>query len=192
VEKMRVKFSIEQGVLHGATQLTSTNFNARPSDCAIELLVVHNISLPPGQFGGGYVVDFFHNNLDRTKHPYFEKIADLQVSAHLFISRTGDTTQFVNFEQRAWHAGVSSFNGRKNCNDFSIGIELEGTDELAYERIQYQRLADISYLLQQAYPMISAATTLGHCDIAPVRKTDPGKVFDWVLYGKLWADLKGS
>ena len=148
----------------------------------ISLLVIHNISLPPGKFGGGHVEEFFQNILDPQAHPYFDEIKELKVSSHLFIDRDGSITQFVPFDKKAWHAGVSNFNGRENCNEFSIGIELEGTDELEYTRQQYDSLVEVSRELMVLYPLITKDNIVGHCDIAPGRKTDPGKAFDWDLY----------
>lgn len=160
----------------------SPNCNPRPSGQKISLLVIHNISLPPGEFGTGCVNDFFCNQLDSSRHPYFASIAELKVSAHLFIARTGAVTQFVPFAARAWHAGASVFNGVENCNDYSIGIELEGCDNIAYTDAQYAALAQVTRQLQQAYPDISRDHIVGHCDIAPGRKTDPGAAFDWSRY----------
>ena len=148
----------------------------------ISLLVIHNISLPPGKFGGGHVEEFFQNILDPQAHPYFDEIKELKVSSHLFIDRDGSITQFVPFDKKAWHAGVSNFNGRENCNEFSIGIELEGTDELEYTHQQYDSLVEVSRELMALYPLITKDNIVGHCDIAPGRKTDPGKAFDWDLY----------
>jgi AmpD protein len=148
----------------------------------ISLLVIHNISLPPGKFGGGHVEEFFQNILDPQAHPYFDEIKELKVSSHLFIDRDGSITQFVPFDKKAWHAGVSNFNGRENCNEFSIGIELEGTDELEYTQQQYDSLVEVSRELMVLYPLITKDNIVGHCDIAPGRKTDPGKAFDWDLY----------
>jgi AmpD protein len=148
----------------------------------ISLLVIHNISLPPGKFGGGHVEEFFQNILDPQAHPYFDEIKELKVSSHLFIDRDGSITQFVPFDKKAWHAGVSNFNGRENCNEFSIGIELEGTDELEYTQQQYDSLVEVSRELMVLYPLITKDNIVGHCDIAPGRKTDPGKAFDWNLY----------
>ena len=148
----------------------------------ISLLVIHNISLPPGKFGGGHVEEFFQNILDPQAHPYFDEIKELKVSSHLFIDRDGSITQFVPFDKKAWHAGVSNFNGRENCNEFSIGIELEGTDELEYTHQQYDSLVEVSRELMVLYPLITKDNIVGHCDIAPGRKTDPGKAFDWDLY----------
>ena len=148
----------------------------------ISLLVIHNISLPPGKFGGGHVEEFFQNILDPQAHPYFDEIKELKVSSHLFIERDGSITQFVPFDKKAWHAGVSNFKGRENCNEFSIGIELEGTDELEYTQEQYDTLVEVSRELMVSYPLITKGNIVGHCDIAPGRKTDPGKAFDWDLY----------
>lgn len=173
------------GWLQEAVRCPSPNFNRRPDGMPIELLVIHNISLPPGEFGGGWVQRFFQNNLDPNSHPYFSAIAEMQVSAHLFIERNGGVTQFVSFLNRAWHAGVSRYGERDNCNDFSVGIELEGTDELAYTAQQYKVLADVTQQLLAAYPSLSSANITGHSDIAPGRKTDPGPAFDWVLYRQM-------
>jgi len=166
-----------QGVCH----CPSPNFNARPSD-EISLLVIHNISLPPGQFGTGKVQEFFQNQLDVTEHPYFEGIIDLRVSAHFLIERDGRVTQFVSCLDRAWHAGISSFEGRETCNDFSLGIELEGTDEQPFTDAQYQALTALTRQLQAAYPAITSNRICGHSDVAPGRKTDPGPAFDWMRF----------
>ena len=163
----------------------SSNFNTRPGCDSPDLLVIHNISLPPGEFGGGHIEGFFCNELDSALHPYFAEICHLKVSAHLLIDRLGHLTQFVSFLDRAWHAGVSSFQGRENCNDFSIGIELEGTDELPYTEKQYQVLVAVTQVLMRQYPGITAERVVGHCHIAPDRKTDPGDAFDWDLYKTL-------
>lgn len=157
----------------------SPNFGARPEGAEISLLVVHNISLPPGQFGGPEIEDFFCNRLDPSAHPYFESIAGVEVSAHLLIRRDGAVLQFVNLLDRAWHAGRSSFQGQQECNDFSIGIELEGTDETPYTPEQYQKLACLAQLIMVAWPAVTADRIAGHSDIAPGRKTDPGPAFDW-------------
>lgn len=175
---------IKNGWWQSAAQLPSPNFNDRPDSSDISLLVIHNISLPPQQFGGPYVEDFFLNRLQADVHPYFQEIKDLQVSAHVLIKRTGEVTQFVNFEARAWHAGASCFDGRDNCNDFSIGIELEGSDDIPYTDAQYQRLSEISLDIMRAYPKITVERITGHQDIAPGRKTDPGDAFDWSRYKK--------
>ena len=179
---MKQKFSIESGVVGGALQVPSPNFNVRPENESVSLLVLHNISLPPGQFGGGYVERFFQNQLPVDDHPYFEEIKDLQVSAHLFITRQGQVTQFVNLNDRAWHAGQSSFEGVPDCNDYSIGIELEGTDMLAYTDLQYAALTALTQAIQSAYPEIELSRITGHEHIAPIRKTDPGPAFEWERY----------
>lgn len=166
------------GWCQGIRHCPSPNFNARPS-AEISLLVIHNISLPPGQFGGGQVQAFFQNRLVTEDHPYFASIASLTVSAHFLIERDGAITQFVSCRERAWHAGVSCFDGREQCNDFSLGIELEGTDELPFSEAQYQSLIELTRHLQAAYPAITLARICGHSDIAPGRKTDPGLAFDW-------------
>jgi len=167
--------------LEGARICDSPNFSDRLSE-EISLLVIHNISLPPGQFGNNFVDQFFTNKLDPNKDPYFEEIYEMKVSSHLFIDREGLLTQFVPFDRAAWHAGVSEFKGRDNCNEFSIGIELEGTDDLEYSSNQYKTLIEVTKALMEAYPNISADNIVGHQDIAPVRKTDPGEAFDWDLY----------
>ncbi len=172
-----MKIDQTTGLLDTAKYLPSPHCNERPSD--IDMIVVHNISLPPAEFGTGWVEKFFCGKLDHSAHPYFETIKELKVSAHLFISRLGVITQFVPFQMRAWHAGVSGFDGKENCNDFSIGIELEGTDDSPYETIQYQKLADLIQILQKTYPAITRQRIVGHSDIAPGRKTDPGPSFDW-------------
>jgi AmpD protein len=163
----------------------SPNRDARPAGTDTELLVIHNISLPPGHFGGPWVDLLFHNRLPAKAHPYFAQIADLRVSAHFFITRTGQILSYVPIEERAWHAGRSSFEGRPACNDFSIGIELEGTDDLAYTQAQYQQLARLTRAIQLRYPLIRRDRILGHSDIAPQRKTDPGPAFDWALFHRL-------
>ncbi|AJO76550.1 MULTISPECIES: 1,6-anhydro-N-acetylmuramyl-L-alanine amidase AmpD [Pseudomonas] len=169
------------GWCHGVRHCPSPNFNARPAN-EISLLVIHNISLPPAQFATGKVQEFFQNRLDVTEHPYFAGIADLRVSAHFLIERDGSVTQFVSCLDRAWHAGVSWFDGRDSCNDFSLGIELEGTDELPFTDAQYDALVCLSRQLLQAYKAITPQRICGHSDIAPGRKTDPGPGFDWERY----------
>jgi AmpD protein len=159
--------------------LPSPNCDERPKDTVINLLVIHSISLPPGQFGTGDVAHFFCNQLDFSRDPYYATLVDLKVSSHLFIDRLGAITQFVPFEKRAWHAGKSSFQGRENCNDFSIGIELEGTDTQCYEKAQYKQLARVINTLREYYPEILRRRIVGHADIAPGRKTDPGTSFEW-------------
>ena len=168
-----------EGLADGAEYIPSPNCDERPADSAVELLVIHNISLPPGVFGGDAVIDLFLNRLDPQAHPYYETIATLRVSAHFFIRRDGALLQFVPCGKRAWHAGQSSWRGRERCNDFSVGIELEGADDLAYSDAQYECLAVLARALQARYPI---AGSVGHCDIAPGRKTDPGPLFDWRRY----------
>lgn len=157
----------------------SPNQDERPDVNDIAGIVIHNISLPPGEFGGGWINDLFLNKLDPKAHPYFEEISDLRVSAHLLIRRDGELIQYVPFYQRAWHAGTSSWNGREQCNDFTIGIEMEGCDDNAFEKKQYQQLAEIIQLLCKTYPKLGLANIKGHQEIAPERKTDPGPNFDW-------------
>lgn len=173
---------LESHWLANVRRVPSSNVNERPGDKAINLLVIHNISLPPGEYGGGFVEQFFTNSLDHNAHPYFKTIKDLQVSSHLFIRRNGEVIQFAPFDQRAWHAGASCFEGEENCNDFSIGIELEGVDDKPYENIQYDVLARISRALMKKYPGITPERICGHCDIAKGRKTDPGPAFDWLRF----------
>ena len=166
----------QAGWLEGAVRVPSPNCDVRPPGEIITLVVVHNISLPPGEFGGPGVEALFTNQLDPAAHPYFEKITDLRVSAHFFIRRDGHLMQFVPCALRAWHAGVSSWQGRERCNDYSIGIELEGTDEAPFTESQYVSLNQLLSELRRAYPIAAVA---GHSDIAPGRKTDPGPCFDW-------------
>jgi len=167
------------GVLAEADYQPSPNCDPRPEESDINLIVIHNISLPPGEFGGPYIQQLFTNALDPDEHPYFAEIHQLEVSAHLLIRRDGSLVQFVPFDQRAWHAGVSCYEGQERCNDFSIGIELEGTDDQAYEEIQYQQLGQVIETLLQTYPGLAKTRITGHCDIALGRKTDPGPAFDW-------------
>ncbi|HIA08768.1 MAG TPA: 1,6-anhydro-N-acetylmuramyl-L-alanine amidase AmpD [Chromatiaceae bacterium] len=167
------------GILQPARQLESPNQNARPPQCSIDLLVIHGISLPAGKFGGTCIDELFTNCLDPAQDPSFSELCHLKVSTHLLIRRDGELVQYVPFLRRAWHAGESSFQCRECCNDFSIGIELEGTDETPYDDAQYDALGEVAALLMQTYPGITPQTTVGHCDIAPERKTDPGPAFDW-------------
>lgn len=162
--------------------MPSPNFGPRPDNCSPDLLVIHNISLPPGQFGSDCIERLFTNCLDWDEHPFFAEIRGAQVSAHLLIERTGELLQFVDLDERAWHAGQSCFAGRDNCNDFSIGIELEGTDDTPYTDEQYWVLVAVTRALQARYKGISDDRIVGHSDIAPGRKTDPGPGFDWVRY----------
>lgn len=166
----------DRGMLEGARHIASPNCDVRPADARVELIVLHNISLPPREFGGPGIIDLFLNRLPRDAHPYYAGIADLKVSAHFLIRRDGEILQFVPCVQRAWHAGVSLWRGRERCNDFSVGIELEGADDIAYEAAQYHALRTLLKALIERYPV---RDVVGHSDIAPGRKTDPGPSFDW-------------
>lgn len=171
--------------LSGLRHTPSPNQDARPDPSDVSLLVIHNISLPPEEFNTPHVEALFLNQLDPQAHPYFEEIAELRVSAHLFIQRDGQAQQFVALDQRAWHAGASHFEGRERCNDFAIGIELEGTDHIPYTQPQYQQLVDLTRRIQAIYPKITPQRISGHQDIAPGRKTDPGPAFDWARYREM-------
>lgn len=175
-------FIDSRGWFEAAEHCPSPNYGLRPEGCEISLLVIHNISLPPGQFGGRYIHELFCNCLDCDAKPEFEELRDVKVSSHLLIDRQGGLTQFVSTQARAWHAGVSFFNGLSNCNDFSVGIELEGTDDVPYTPLQYEQLAQVTKALMARYPLISTERIVGHSDIAPGRKTDPGPAFDWTHY----------
>lgn len=175
------------GIITSATQRNSPNRDPRPAGCAIDLLVIHNISLPPGEFGGPWIDDLFMNRLDPSAHPYFTAIASRQVSSHLLIRRDGELIQYVPLQMRAWHAGESCFDDRAGCNDFSIGIELEGSDDCPFTDTQYTTLARVTREIQRRYPTITADRITGHSDIAPGRKTDPGPEFDWERYKGLIA-----
>lgn len=166
-------------MLEGARPVPSPNQDARPAGCVPELVVLHGISLPPGEFGGPWVEALFTNRLDPAAHPYFAAIAGLRVSCHLFLRRDGELVQFVPLGARAWHAGDSAFGGRRRCNDFSIGIELEGVDDTPYTPAQYAGLEALIPALMRAYPAITPHRVVGHCHVAPHRKTDPGPAFDW-------------
>ena len=172
---------VDTGLLDVAEQIPSPNQDDRPEACDPDLIVVHSISLPPGEFGGAYIEQLFTNRLDPRAHPYFGEIAGLEVSAHLLIRRGGELIQFVPFHRRAWHAGDSSFEGRDRCNDFSIGIELEGTDDGDFTDAQYRVLVDVVEALSETYPSLSPPRIAGHSEIAPGRKTDPGPGFDWEM-----------
>lgn len=165
----------------------SPNFNPRPVSCVPELIVIHNISLPPGCFGAGDIEALFCNTLDCGRDPFYETLRGLQVSAHFLLDRAGALTQFVSCADRAWHAGVSSWCGRSDCNDYSIGIELEGTDHGIYEDLQYASLVRLIMGLRQQIPSLAGGAIVGHSDIAPGRKTDPGRAFDW---GRLRQSLR--
>jgi AmpD protein len=173
-----------EGRLLRALQISSPNQDERPEGADVSLLVVHNISLPPGEFGGPAVVDLFLNRLDLDTHPYYQGLRGLEVSSHFLIRRSGELIQFVPCERRAWHAGASRWRGRERCNDFSIGVELEGSDHVAYTDAQYVELAHLTRDLCARYSIQDIA---GHSDIAPGRKTDPGPFFDWVRYRSLIA-----
>jgi AmpD protein len=174
-----LQVDVASGWLQGVNRVESPNFNQRPPGVVADLIVVHGISLPPGEFGGPWIDRLFCNTLRPDIHPYFAKVAGNPVSAHLLIRRGGEVTQYVPFHQRAWHAGNSNYAGRTGCNDFSIGIELEGTDTVPYEDAQYAMLAKVIGVLCAAYPELTPERIVGHSDIAPGRKTDPGISFDW-------------
>ena len=170
---------INDGLFAGANYVESPNQSDRVGGSAIDLLIIHNISLPPGQYGTGCVDQLFCNSLDSSAHPFFEEISGLRVSAHLLIDRLGSVTQFVPLFKKAWHAGDSVFEGRASCNDYSVGIELEGTDFEPFTDEQYQALVGVTKLLLQEYPCLNSKRIVGHSDVAPGRKTDPGPYFDW-------------
>jgi N-acetyl-anhydromuramoyl-L-alanine amidase len=176
------------GLLAGVRQVLSPHFDARPKDVAPELVVVHGISLPAGEFGGPWIDHLFTGNLPAEAHPSFRETATLRVSAHALIRRDGSITQYVPFGMRAWHAGQSQYQGRSGCNDFSIGIELEGTDTIPYTDAQYESLAALVGALLSTYHTLSAERIAGHSDIAPGRKTDPGPVFEWARFRHLLAE----
>jgi N-acetyl-anhydromuramoyl-L-alanine amidase len=178
-EGQELQVDLESGLMRGARQVPSPNYDARPPGVEADLIVVHGISLPPGDFGGPWIEQLFLNTLPLDMHPYFAEIGELRVSSHLLVARDGALTQFVKFTDRAWHAGQSSYNGRAACNDFSIGVELEGVDTLDYEAAQYDTLAEVVSALCDAYPRLSTDRVVGHSDISPGRKTDPGPAFDW-------------
>jgi AmpD protein len=175
------------GWLKGARRLESPNSDDRPPGIQPDLIVVHGISLPPGRFGEGWIDRFFLNELPAAADPYFATIADLKVSAHVLVARDGELTQYVSFNRRAWHAGKSLHCGRTGCNDFSVGIEVEGEDHVPYEPAQYASLARVIRALRRAYPTLRRADVVGHSDIAPGRKTDPGPSFDWPKLRRLLA-----
>ena len=176
-----VNFTLDtgRGLLDWARQVTSPNCDDRPAGVEADLIVLHGISLPPGEFDGPWIDLLFTNALPRDSHPYFATVADLRVSAHLLVRRTGEVVQYVPFHRRAWHAGASSWQGRERCNDYSIGIELEGTDHLPYDSTQYAMLARVIAALCRSYPGLTPERVVGHSDVAPGRKSDPGPSFDW-------------
>jgi len=182
-----MKVDTGTGLLDTARHLASPNHDARPAPGIIDLLVIHGISLPPGEFGGPHIDALFTNSLDPDIHPYFRAIQGMQVSSHVLVRRDGAITQYVPFHQRAWHAGESCFDNRSRCNDFSIGIELEGSDDVPYTGAQYAALAELVQALIRAYPALGLERIIGHSDIAPGRKTDPGPAFDWVHFRTLLA-----
>ena len=187
-EAKPLKYTVSPGVglLRPGTQSPSPNQDDRPARVEPELIIIHSISLPPGEFGGPHVRELFTNCLDWDAHPYFAELRGLKVSAHLLICRDGVVYQFVPFGRRAWHAGESTFRGRSCCNDFSIGIELEGENETPYTDEQYQHLVAVIQALCECYPELSARHIAGHCDVSPGRKSDPGPAFDWLrLYDGL-------
>jgi AmpD protein len=175
----RFAIDTDRGLLELARQLPSPNCDERPQGVEPDLIVVHGISLPPGEFGGPWIDQLFTNVLPPDVHPYFAAVADLRVSSHLLIRRSGEIVQYVPFQLRAWHAGASSWAGRERCNDFSIGIELEGADHSPYESTQYAMLARVIAVLCRSYPRLTPDRVVGHSDIAPGRKSDPGPAFDW-------------
>ena len=182
-----VEIDTQSGLLIDSRQIPSPNKDARPAGVVPDLIVIHCISLPPGRFGGPQIQEFFTNCLDPDAHSYFRDICGLQVSAHVLIRRDGEILQFVPFHDRAWHAGTSCHEGRDACNDFSIGIELEGTDDREFEAPQYERLAALIDALVSGYPDLEYDRIVAHSEIAPGRKTDPGAGFDWKLLGSLLA-----
>lgn len=178
----------ETGIVAEARLVRSPNCDDRPAECPPSLLVVHGISLPPGEFGGPYIDHLFTNSLDPTAHSYFEEVVGMQVSSHFLIRRDGELVQYVPVDRRAWHAGESIHGGRRRCNDFSIGIELEGQDEIPYEEAQYRCLAELIMTLRTRIESLQDADIVGHSDISPGRKTDPGPAFNWnTLNGLLQA-----
>lgn len=180
-------FITPEGWCNDITRSACENFDARPEPLELSLLVIHNISLPPEEYGGSYIEDLFANQLDCDAHPYFEKLRDLTVSAHFLIKRNGQARQFVATHDRAWHAGASAFNGRERCNDFSIGIELEGSDFESFTDQQYLVLAKLTAALVVAHPLTDVR---GHQHIAPGRKTDPGPFFDWQRYQREFSNMQ--
>lgn len=174
--------TLDKGWVQGVRHIPSPNFDARPEGIQVDLIVIHNISLPPGQFGGDGIIELFTNQLNPDEHPYYRDIYQMRVSSHFLIRRDGEVIQFISCNDRAWHAGISQWKGRERCNDFSIGIEIEGTDYQAFESQQYDAAAKLSQLLYRHYAIMNVT---GHSNIAPERKTDPGPFFDWDTYFKL-------
>jgi AmpD protein len=182
-----VIIDVATGWIEGVRRVVSPNSDERPPGAQLELIVVHGISLPPGKFGDGWIERLFCNALPADADPYFATVCQLQVSAHVLISREGELTQFVPFQRRAWHAGRSEYGGRAGCNDFSVGLEVEGADELPYAAPQYLALAALIAALRRTYPSLRGADVVGHSDIAPGRKTDPGPGFEWEVLRQLVA-----
>jgi AmpD protein len=174
-----LQVDLESGLMRGVRQIASPNYDSRPAGIEADLIVVHGISLPPGEFGGPWIDRLFTNCLPADMHPYFAEVGSLRVSSHVVVARDGAVTQYVAFPERAWHAGKSIYQGREACNDFSVGVELEGSDTLPYEPAQYAALAEVVAALCAAYPQLSPDRLVGHSEIAPGRKTDPGPAFDW-------------
>ncbi len=189
--RVRVPYTIVDGILGGCQQIASPNRSSR-GGAEIELLVIHNISLPAGEFGTGFVGQLFTNRLPPDGHPSFAEISRLRVSSHVFIDRAGKATQFVPFHMQAWHAGRSRFRGRERCNEFSIGIEVEGTDSAPFADAQYDTLSGVTEALFRAYPGLNMDRVVGHSDIAPGRKTDPGPYFDWRRYRSALGAVAGK
>ncbi len=182
-----IEIDTSEGMVRDARQVESPNHDARPLGSDPELIVIHGISLPPGEFGGPWIEQLFTNSLDPAIHPSFAEIAELRVSSHLLIRRDGELVQFVPLKRRAWHAGRSAFRGRTDCNDFSIGIEVEGADNVAYTSPQYGMLSELVAALWRSLPTLMGGPIVGHSDIAPDRKTDPGAAFDWQRFRDLLA-----
>ena len=183
-----LKIDSATGLLTGVRQVLSPHCDARPAGTVAELLVVHGISLPPGEFGGPWIDRLFTGTLPPEAHPYFRELAATRLSAHALVRRDGAIVQYVPFGERAWHAGASQYRGRSSCNDFSVGVELEGTDDTPYTEAQYQQLAALAAALLAAYASLSAEHIVGHSDIAPGRKTDPGAAFDWPRFRALLSE----
>lgn len=184
-----MQIDLHNGLACRARHVASPNCDERPADAIVDLVVIHGISLPPGRFGGPWIDALFTNTLDPAAHPYFEQLRGLRVSSHLLIRRRGELVQYVPLHRRAWHAGVSRFEERERCNDFSIGIELEGEDHRPYTEAQYRRLMGLLRAIMAAYPAVTPARIVGHCHIAPERKSDPGPAFNWQ---RLQAGLAGT
>jgi AmpD protein len=178
-----MRIDLETGLAPSARQVPSPHHDARPAWATIDLVVIHGISLPPGEFGGPWIDQLFQNRLDPAGHPFFAGLVGLTVSAHFLIRRDGELVQYVPLHRRAWHAGISSFEGRADCNSWALGIELEGTDLVPYEDAQYGTLIALLAALRTAYPAITPERIVGHAEIAPGRKTDPGEAFDWRRIG---------